>query len=117
MNKPKILTIIPARKGSKGIPFKNKKRILGKPLVEYSIEIASKLPDNYYPYISTDDSEVIELTKKYKIKSNGIRPADLCSDNALTLDVLKYEIDIIEKNENIDFDAVLLLHLLAQLEN
>ena len=109
MNKPKILAIIPARKGSKGIPSKNKKKILGKPLVEYTLDIASNLPDNYYSYISTDDPEIIELSKKYKIKSNGIRPAELSSDNALTLDVLKYEIDIIEKNDNINFDAVLLL--------
>ena len=62
MNRPKILTIIPARKGSKGIPSKNKKKILGKPLVEYSLEIASNLPDNYYPYISTDDPEIIEMS-------------------------------------------------------
>ena len=109
MNKPKVLTIIPARKGSKGIPSKNKKKILGKSLVEYSLEIASNLPNNYYPYISTDDPEIIELTQKYKIKCNGIRPADLSSDNALTLDVLKYELDIIEKNDNMNFDAVLLL--------
>ena len=104
MNKPKVLTIIPARKGSKGIPSKNKKKILGKSLVEYSLEIASNLPNNYYPYISTDDPEIIELTQKYKIKCNGIRPADLSSDNALTLDVLKYELNFIEKNSNINFD-------------
>ncbi|MDC3351285.1 acylneuraminate cytidylyltransferase family protein [Gammaproteobacteria bacterium] len=109
MNKPKILTIIPARKGSKGIPSKNKKKILGKPLVGYSFEIASNLPDNYYAYVSSDDHEIIELAKEYKIKSNGIRPANLSSDNALTLDVLKYELDFVEKNDNIDFDAVLLL--------
>ena len=75
MNKPKILTIIPARKGSKGIPSKNKKKILGKPLVGYSFEIASNLPDNYYAYVSSDDPEIIELAKEYKIKSNGPAPS------------------------------------------
>ena len=61
----KILTVIPARKGSKGVPGKNKKKKLaGKPLIEYTFEVASKLPDNFYNLVSTDDNEIIEISKK-----------------------------------------------------
>ena len=48
MMRPKILVIIPARKGSKGIPSKNKKELLGKPLVCHTFDVASKLEENYF---------------------------------------------------------------------
>ena len=111
MNKPKIIVIVPARKGSKGIKSKNKKLLLGKPLVSYTLEICNLLPKNYFPYVSTDDEEIIKIADDYKIKNNGIRPKNLSNDKALTLDVLNYELENVEKRLSIKFDGVLLLQL------
>ena len=109
MIKSNILVIIPARKGSKGILSKNKKELLGKPLVSYTFDIASKLDNNYFTYVSSDDEEIIKIAEEYNIKNNGLRPSHLSSDQALTIDVVKYELEIAEKKNNLIFDAVLLL--------
>ena len=109
MRKPKILAVIPARKGSKGIKSKNKKLLLGKPLVSYSMELASMLPSNYTSIISTDDSEIIDIASNYNISNNGLRPKNLSNDSALTLDVLNYELVKTEKILNTQFDGVMLL--------
>ena len=54
----KILYLIPARGGSKGIPHKNIKLLNGKPLIQYSIEIARKLAEDDDICLSTDDEEI-----------------------------------------------------------
>ena len=108
MKRPSILVVIPARKGSKGIKAKNKKLLLGKPLVSYSLEISQALPDNYHAYISTDD-DILKIARKYNVRDNGLRPEKLSGDKALTLDVLSYELNTIEKKLGMSFDGVLLL--------
>jgi len=60
-----ILGLIPARGGSKGLPRKNIKPLLGKPLIAWTIEqaLASKYLDRVV--VSTDDEEIAEVSKKY----------------------------------------------------
>ena len=117
MEKPNILVIIPARKGSKGIKSKNKKILSGKPLVSYSLETAKALPENYHSYISTDDSEIIDIANRFNIKNNGLRPKELSIDSALTLDVLHHELKVTEKKLSIEFDGVLLLQPTCPIRN
>lgn len=108
LNKMNILTIIPARKGSKGVPKKNK-RILGEiPLVEWTIEFASKLPDNFIKVVSSDDQEILNLGKKYNLLNFGLRPSNLAEDKSLTIDVIKHELECAQ-DLKIDFQGVLLL--------
>ena len=95
----KILTIIPARKGSKGVKGKNKKILSGKPLIEYTFEFANELSEKYDVFLSTDDEEIIRLSEDLKILNNGLRPSHLSSDSALTIDVIKHEISILEKKD------------------
>ena len=64
----KITAIIPARKGSKGVPNKNKKVIAGKPLICYTIEAALSSNLLGQIYVSSDDDEIIEIAKNY----NGV---------------------------------------------
>ena len=97
MTRPRILVIIPARKGSKGIPSKNKKMLLGKPLVCHTFDIASNLDKNYLTYVSSDDDEIIKISEDYNINNNGLRPDNISDDKALTVDVLRYELLAIEK--------------------
>lgn len=109
MNKAKILVVIPARKGSKGIKSKNKKLLLGNPLVSYSLKTASMLPNNFISIVSTDDSEIINIADGYGIRNNGLRPDKLSNDSALTLDVLNHELLKTERTLNTKFDGVMLL--------
>lgn len=99
----KIIGIIPARGGSKGIPKKNIKLLNGKPLIAYTIEAA--LASNLYRIIvSTDCEEIANISKKYGAEVM-MRPSHLAEDKTPTLPVLQ---DVILKlNEK--FDAVMTL--------
>lgn len=105
----RILYLIPARKGSKGLPGKNTKLLGDKPLIEYSIEFALnnlKIDDELC--ISTNDEAVIAIVKSKGISIPFIRPEELANDNASSYDVIIHAINHYEKlNQN--FDAVLLL--------
>ena len=69
-----IACLIPARAGSKRIKNKNTKSLYGKPLIEYSIDLAKKSKIFNEIFISTDSSRVIEIAKKKKIQAPFIRP-------------------------------------------
>ena len=84
------IVIVPARGGSKRIPNKNSKELLGKPLILYTIEnlIESKIFTSII--VSTDDNKIIELCKAYTQITIDIRPSELSDDYTKTLDVIKY---------------------------
>lgn len=104
----KIVAVIPARKGSKGIPNKNITLLNGIPLIEHTIKQAkdTKLIDKII--ISTDSNEIYEIAKKYKIEMKGLRPDYLSSDRAVLYDVLKYEINNYNLIEN-GYEILILL--------
>ena len=92
-----ILGIIPARGGSKGIKRKNLKEILGKPLVAYSIEagVNSKLITKVV--VSTEDSEIKEISLKYGAEVID-RPIELAKDETKTAPVMKHVLNELEKD-------------------
>ncbi len=104
----KILALIPARGGSKGIPRKNIKDLCGKPLIAYSIEagLNSKYIDSVV--VSTDDSEIAEVSKRFGAEVPFIRPEELASDTAKTLDVVLHAIKEMESKGS-TFDTFVLL--------
>ncbi len=85
----KILAIIPARAGSKGLPNKNKRLFCGKPLIQYSIECAlsSAYIDNIV--VTSDDLDILNICNSYPITSIN-RPKHLSDDLASTSDVVKH---------------------------
>lgn len=87
-----ILGITPARGGSKGIPKKNIKMIAGKPLLAWTIEAAqrSKLLDRFI--VSTEDRSVAAVAEKYGAEVLR-RPAQLATDKASTLSVLRHAVE------------------------
>jgi N-acetylneuraminate synthase/N,N'-diacetyllegionaminate synthase len=89
----KIIGIIPARGGSKGIPRKNIKEIAGKPLIYWTIKSAkeSKLMTDFY--VSTEDKEIAEISKSFGAKVID-RPPELATDTANGLDVIKHAISV-----------------------
>jgi N-acylneuraminate cytidylyltransferase len=105
----KILHLITARKGSKGLPGKNTKELLGKPLFLYSVDFALKnMSKQDELCISTNDKELINIAKKNGVKVHFIRPDKLASDSATSQDVILHAIHFFEKKGQC-FDAVMLL--------
>ncbi len=88
-----MLAIIPARGGSKGLPGKNIKELLGRPLIAYSIEAALKATSIDKVVVSTDCAEIAEIALKYGAEIPFLRPANLSSDTALAIDNYIYTIE------------------------
>lgn len=107
-NGKKIAAIIPARKGSKGIPNKNITLLNGVPLVEYTIKQAYETKTIDKIIVSTDSEEVCNIASKYDISVKNLRPENLSNDTAILYDVIKYEI---ENNKLLEekFDIIILL--------
>lgn len=104
----KILVIIPARGGSKGIPHKNIKLLNGKPLIHYTIDEAREIVGDDDICVSTDDSEIIKCVEDYGLKVPFVRPEDLATDTAGTYEVLLHALNYYEKQGR-HYDVVLLL--------
>ena len=104
----KILAIIPARGGSKGVPRKNIKLLGDKPLIAYSIETALKSSLLNACMVSTEDIEIANIAKQCGGNIPFMRPIELAQDNTPSIDVVK---DVLLKYEqqNQFFDAVLVL--------
>lgn len=89
----KIAVIIPARKGSKGIPNKNITLLNGIPLIEHTIKEAKKVKLIDKIIVSTDSKEVCDIAEKYDIEIKGLRLDELSNDTAILYDVIRYEIN------------------------
>jgi len=105
----RILYLIPARKGSKGLPGKNIKVLVEKPLIQYSIEFALANMNRLDELcISTNDPDVIKIANSIGVEIPFLRPDNLSNDTATSNEVIMHAITFYEsKNQN--FDAVLLL--------
>lgn len=115
----KVLGIIPARGGSKGIPKKNIANVGGKPLICYSIEagleaIKSGVLSNLI--VSTDNNEIARISEKSGANVPFIRPSEFASDNAKSVDVIKHAILFFEE-KNVLYDDVILLQPTTPLRN
>jgi len=103
-----ILCVIPARGGSKGIPYKNIKELNGKPLIAYSIDIARQFFKDEDICVTTDDQQIIHTVEKHGLGVPFIRPAFLATDEASSQDVLKHALAFYEQKGK-DYDTLLLL--------
>jgi len=106
----KILAIIPARGGSKGVPGKNTKLLNGKPLIAYTSEIALQSKHLKEIIVSTEDAQIMEVAQNLGLQVPFIRPKALAQDNTPTIDVIIHALQWYEK-QNIFFDAVCLLQV------
>jgi len=104
----RVLGIIPARGGSKGLPKKNIKILGEKPLIAWSIEAGLKSKLINKVIVTSDNNEIIDISRKYGAEIPFIRPSDLASDTATTRDVLVHAInDFSFKGENYDYIVLL----------
>ena len=94
----KIIAVIPARFGSKGVPGKNIKELAGKPLIAYSIMAAqrTKLIDRII--VSTDSEKYASISKDYGAEIPFIRPNEYSGDDSTDYDFVKHLLDWLAKN-------------------
>ena len=104
----KILYIIPARGGSKGIPHKNIKPLNGKPLIYYTINVARQLTSDENICVSSDDEEIIQAVEDYGLKVPFKRPDHLATDTATTNDVLLHALNFYQ-SKGINYEVIILL--------
>lgn len=109
----KILTVIAARGGSKGVKNKNIKKLLGKPLISYTIEQAKKWGGYSKFIISTDSKVIADVALRDGVEMPFLRPARLARDTAGKIDVLRHALKESEKYYGLKFDAVLDLDVTA----
>ncbi len=88
----KPICLIAARKNSKGVPGKNTKLFLKKPLIAHAIISAIKSNDFQAVIVSTDDKKIGEVAKRYGAKVPFIRPRNLSSDSSSMDEVILHAI-------------------------
>lgn len=103
----KILALIPARGGSKGIKNKNIIDINGKPLVAYSIEAGLKSKYIDMVLVSTDSEEIARISKEYGAEVPFLRPKEFAQDTSPTSDVINHALSVV--NADGQFDSLVLL--------
>ena len=106
-----LTAIIPVRGGSKAIPGKNLARIGRDTLLERTIKLASRCPHIDRTLVSTDHFEMHTIAEKYGVATNSLRPAELATDDAKTIDVVLHVL----QSEGIGNGYVLLLQVTSPL--
>ncbi|MEY8216225.1 MAG: acylneuraminate cytidylyltransferase family protein [Colwellia sp.] len=115
MTANKILAIIPARGGSKGLPRKNILELAGKPLIAWTIEACIKCDFIGKILVSSDDEEILSVAKQYGSETI-LRPKQLASDSALTVPVITHALSTLGKNLE-EYSYIALLQPTSPLRN
>ena len=97
----RILVLIPARGGSKGLPNKNLRKIANRSLVEWALLTAQKCSFVDDVIVSSDSEIVINKVNKYGQYAPFVRPDNLSKDNTPTLPVMQHTLEWIEENKKI----------------
>lgn len=92
-----ILGVIPARGGSRGVPLKNIRPLMGKPLILYTIEAAQKAKTLDACLVSTDSEEIAQIANKAGAWVPFLRPAQLATDESPTWATLRHAILVYEE--------------------
>ena len=110
----KVLAIIPARGGSKGIPRKNLQLLAGRPLIAHTVQNALKASSVNRVVVSTDDKEIASVARKYGAEV-VLRPADISDDKASSEAALLHSLDHLKKEEGYEPDLVVFLQCTSPL--
>lgn len=105
----KILGIITARGGSKSVPRKNIKPLLGKPLIFYTIDAAKKSGVFDRLILSTDDKEIADVAKEYGCEIPFMRPKELAEDSTQHMPVVQHAVTWLKENEGYEPEYVMIL--------
>jgi N-acylneuraminate cytidylyltransferase len=101
----RVLAVIPARGGSKGVPGKNIRSLGGRPLIAWSIAAAKDAPELDRVVVSSDDAAIIEVAKAWGGDAPFVRPESLARDDTPGIDPVLHVLDTLPEN----YDYVVLL--------
>ncbi|MEO5334728.1 MAG: NAD(P)-binding domain-containing protein [Magnetococcus sp. YQC-5] len=116
-NPPRILAVIQARSGSKGIPDKNIYPVLGHPLMAYSIQAALDSKHVTDVVVSTDSERYAAIARSYGAQTPFLRPAELSGDKVASAPSLRHAVLATEAALDVIFDYVVELPCVAPLRD
>lgn len=103
MNK-RVLGLIPARGGSKGVPGKNKRLVAGRPLIQFSIDVAQAARLMTDIAVTTDDPDIVAIARRAGVMAIE-RPGNIALDNSPVIDAIRHALSELGQR----FDAIVLL--------
>lgn len=106
---PRVLAVIPARGGSKGLPGKNIRPFAGLPLIAHTILFARMCPEISRCIVSTDSQDIADVAKQFNADVPFLRPPELAKDDTPMWPVLKHALAHVEGAEGKSYDQLLLL--------
>ena len=104
-----VLAVVGARGGSKRIPGKNLRLVAGRPLIEWTLDVAKRAPAISRTILSTDDDDIAALGLSMGVEVPFRRPPELSGDEATSEAFVIHALDWLEAHENYRPDAVILL--------
>lgn len=109
MSTARVLGVVPARGGSKGLPGKNIRPLAGLPLVVHSLRAGAMMRTLTRCIVSTDDPVVARVAREHGGDVPWLRPAELAQDTTPMAPVLRHALAAVEEEEGTPYDAVVLL--------
>jgi CMP-N-acetylneuraminic acid synthetase len=113
----RILGIITARGGSKGIPRKNIKELCGKPLAAYTIEAAKRSELLTRCIFSTEDQEIAQIASEFGADIPFMRPQELAQDDSTSMEVVQHVLTWLKNNAGEEYDYTMILQPTSPLRN
>ncbi len=105
----RVLAVVPARGGSKGIPLKNLRPILGRPMVAMAGDIAAAVSEIDRRVVSTDHPEIARVAQEAGLAAPFLRPNSLSGDRIGDWDVLTHALTAMEALDGVRYDIVVML--------
>lgn len=105
----RILAVIPARGGSKGLPGKNIRPLAGVPLIGHAIACGRATPSVARTIVTTDDEGIAEVARALGGDVPFLRPAELAQDDTPMAPVIQHALAAVEQEEDATYEGVLLL--------
>jgi CMP-N,N'-diacetyllegionaminic acid synthase len=110
-----ILVVVPARGGSKGVPLKNIRPLLGRPLIAYTADVVKALDYVDRAVVSTDHPEIAHIAEQAGLSVPFLRPADISGDRISDVPVLIHALTEMEQRDGRRYDVVVMLQPTAPL--
>lgn len=105
----KVLAVVPARGGSKGVPLKNIKMLAGEPLISHTAKVIRQVPLIDRAVVSTDHEGIAKVATEEGLTFFGPRPEELSGDRVGDLPVLQQALEQAESADQCRYDVVLML--------
>lgn len=105
----RVLAVIPARGGSKGIRLKNIRPFLGRPLISWVTQVVADVAEIDRTVVSTDNVQVAQVASEAGLDVPFTRPADLSGDRVADQPVLEHALLEVEKSEGARYDIIVML--------